>query len=356
MKKKQTHQRAFTLAEVLITIGIIGVVAALTIPTLVNNYQTKSWATFADVFQKKLTESVRTMNVQGKLGKYARYNTTEGFVEELQKHFKINKVCNNDELMQCFENSITMNDEKIDMSRVKTSKHFGQDDWNTNILGLQFANGVTGLIAYNPNCVSNPTDNTITGEDCYALLYDTSAFSNPNELGKDLRKNANVSSILERICAFKSNGICFGTPFMPTPIKWRACQSDGTSTDPEDNKLIKELGIKHCYSDTDYWAGAVSKCGGIQNMPSVSDIDKLADDLYNTTGIDGKVTDITLDTDKMNLYGFYPVIYGGFSLWSNEEGHVLGQVQRRVYSPTSSNFYSANRKQEGQVFAVCLGD
>lgn len=30
---------AFTLAEVLITLGIIGVVAAMTLPTLINNYR-----------------------------------------------------------------------------------------------------------------------------------------------------------------------------------------------------------------------------------------------------------------------------------------------------------------------------
>ncbi len=36
---------AFTLAEVLITLGIIGIVAALTIPTLINNYQKQSYAT-----------------------------------------------------------------------------------------------------------------------------------------------------------------------------------------------------------------------------------------------------------------------------------------------------------------------
>lgn len=35
-------KKAFTLAEVLITLGIIGVVAALTIPTLVNNYRKKA--------------------------------------------------------------------------------------------------------------------------------------------------------------------------------------------------------------------------------------------------------------------------------------------------------------------------
>ena len=32
---------AFTLAEVLITLGIIGIVAAMTIPTLISNYQEK---------------------------------------------------------------------------------------------------------------------------------------------------------------------------------------------------------------------------------------------------------------------------------------------------------------------------
>ncbi len=36
---------AFTLAEVLITLGIIGVVAAMTIPTLMQNYQKKVFAT-----------------------------------------------------------------------------------------------------------------------------------------------------------------------------------------------------------------------------------------------------------------------------------------------------------------------
>ena len=36
-----TKKAAFTLAEVLITLGIIGVVAAMTIPTLISKYQEK---------------------------------------------------------------------------------------------------------------------------------------------------------------------------------------------------------------------------------------------------------------------------------------------------------------------------
>ena len=40
-----TRKVAFTLAEVLITLGIIGVVAAMTLPTLINNYQAKETVT-----------------------------------------------------------------------------------------------------------------------------------------------------------------------------------------------------------------------------------------------------------------------------------------------------------------------
>lgn len=38
---KLSHSQGFTLAEVLITLGIIGVVAALTIPNLVANHRAK---------------------------------------------------------------------------------------------------------------------------------------------------------------------------------------------------------------------------------------------------------------------------------------------------------------------------
>ena len=40
MRKRQS---AFTLAEVLITLGIIGVVAAMTLPTLIQNHQKQTY-------------------------------------------------------------------------------------------------------------------------------------------------------------------------------------------------------------------------------------------------------------------------------------------------------------------------
>ena len=53
-------QPAFTLAEVLITLGIIGIVAAMTIPTLVTNYQKKQTVT-------KLQKAISVLNQAYKL-------------------------------------------------------------------------------------------------------------------------------------------------------------------------------------------------------------------------------------------------------------------------------------------------
>lgn len=50
---------AFTLAEVLITLGIIGVVAAMTIPTLVTNADKKATATKLKAFYSKINQAVK---------------------------------------------------------------------------------------------------------------------------------------------------------------------------------------------------------------------------------------------------------------------------------------------------------
>lgn len=39
MKHHYVKTKGFTLAEVLVTLGIIGVVSAMTVPTLMQNYQ-----------------------------------------------------------------------------------------------------------------------------------------------------------------------------------------------------------------------------------------------------------------------------------------------------------------------------
>lgn len=61
---RNDNKIAFTLAEVLITLGIIGVVAAMTIPTLVANYQKKVTATKVKKVFAELNQVVRLSEVE----------------------------------------------------------------------------------------------------------------------------------------------------------------------------------------------------------------------------------------------------------------------------------------------------
>ena len=61
--KKEIY-KAFTLAEVLITLGIVGVVAALTLPTLVQNYKKHVVETKLAKFYTTINQAVARSNAQ----------------------------------------------------------------------------------------------------------------------------------------------------------------------------------------------------------------------------------------------------------------------------------------------------
>ena len=359
--------KGFTLAEVLITLAIIGIVAVLTIPTLVQNFQQDAWDTASEVFQRKLEESLKVMNVQGTL---AGYTTTEAFVDELSKHIKITRICDNDDITTCFADKVTWGteNEEVEMADVKRASHFGQDSWGTNTVGVQFANGVNGVIAYNPTetCKQDPYSNQITGTSCLAILYDVDGFKNPNTQNKDLR-SINVSSLGGSSCSFEVGGICFGTPFQPTPHVWNGCDVYGTTSNPDDLAFMGEHNIQYCmtsaYGTNDYWAGAVKTCAEQgKRMPTDAELTTLANDLYNTTvsGGDGEFFDATLDTDKTSSYGIPLYGEGGsgdFRLWSGQETNAR-TAHGRGFSSDGTGWYSHGARDFSipLLWAVCVGE
>ena len=342
---------AFTLAEVLITLAIIGIVAALTIPTLVQNFQQDAWDTASEVFQRKLEESLKVMNVQGTL---AGYTTTEAFVDELSKHIKITRICDNDDITTCFADKVTWGteNEEVEMADVKRASHFGQDSWGTNTVGVQFANGVNGVIAYNPECVQNQFSNQITGTSCLAILYDVDGFKNPNTQNKDLR-SINVSSLGGSSCSFEVGGICFGTLFQPTALTAAECEAQKG-----------ELGINECYYEADYWAGAVKTCHDQgKRLPNDSELTTLANDLYGETigGGDGESVYATMNTDKASSYGIPLTDFGGgdsgFTLWSGQETDARFAHERAFGSVDTVWISNGIRDLSIPGFwAVCVGE
>ncbi len=342
-------QKAFTLAEVLITLGIIGVVAALTVPTLIQNYNTKAWNTAAIVFEKKLEDSLKIMNSQSALVGYA---TTEEFVEELSKHFKTNKICKNDELLNCFSDVVywggaEADPEEVDVAIIKTSQNIGQTEWKTNIVGVQFASGVSALIAYNPTveCEQDPHSNQVDVNKCFAILYDTTSEKNPNTIGKDLRANRNVTD-LGTGCVFMLNGTCYTTtPFNPEPVTFAECQAMVASG---------LYGLKTCEYEQDYWAGAVKACNGKNNLPTLAQLAELSNYIYDTTDIGAQTTknDIKMDETKMLSLGFKLSSSKAVSVWANGEGTSKVAYRRGFYS-TSANWGSTSRNT-ANLQAICI--
>ena len=339
----------------MITLAIIGVVAAMTIPTLIANYQNKAWNTASTVFQRKLGDALTIMNSQGSL---AGYQNTEDFVAELSKHMKISKVCQNDDLMSCFEDKVIWGaeNEEVDMTKVKNVSHFGQDEWEeTDIVGAMFADGTNALIAYNKDCKQDPYSNRVItisengiGTDCLAILYDTSGFKTPNTQQKDLR-GLNIASLGNSNCAFEINDTCYTAPFIPTPLTHAECIARQS-----------ELGIKNCHSgDRDYWGGAVAACGGVSKIPTKAQLADIANYLYNTSAIGAttaNVYDLTLDYNKVAELGFTASQGSSLFVWAGDEPSGSNHAYYRVFESTATAWQSGYRRFGSSIQAFCIGD
>ena len=332
-----TKRFGFTLAEVLITLGIIGVVAAMTIPTLMVDINAKQWSTAKDVFEKKLNESLKTMNTQQTI---SGHTTTLSFVEELSKHYKINKICQNDKLQDCFSETVywgggEATPEEVDMTTIKQASHFGLEDWGTELIGVQFANGVSGLVAYNPACSGDPYSNQFEGTDCISVLYDVSGSKNPNTSGKDLGNYGTISKLGASNCAFEIDGTCFGAPFQPSPLTAAEC-----------NELKATLGIKYCrLNDVDYWGGAVKACGGVSKLPTESDLTKLANYLYANGS--------SMDADKARALGLMASNSNDFFVWMDYEDDKSDGWQF-IYFPDYWSGMALTSRGESYTTAVCI--
>ena len=96
---------AFTLAEVLVTLGIIGVVSAMTVPTLMQNYQRQSYVTqlhkvyneSSQVFLRYMTDRNAINLREAGISSQAEMNNV------ITNYFKITNSClNPNEVKPCF--------------------------------------------------------------------------------------------------------------------------------------------------------------------------------------------------------------------------------------------------------------
>ena len=156
---------AFTLAEVLVTLGIIGVVSAMTVPTLMQNYQRQSYVTQLHKVYNELTQAaVQYQNDKNAVDLKEAGLTSQAAAEEfIESNFKIVQNCGTNKT-PCFANTYR---------KIANSQNIG---WNSNRTNYVLASGATLGVGYNP-----------LSSDCLLELYvDTNGTKGPNIAGRDL--------------------------------------------------------------------------------------------------------------------------------------------------------------------------
>ena len=358
------RSKAFTLAEVLITLGIIGVVAALTLPAFISNVQGRIQAKRVENINQKLSKVTDKMAVQsGLIG----YPDTMAFVQEMKKHMSIAKVCDNSHLAECWGTTEVDvgKDKPWEISKTKTAKtlKIGEPDNWADTVGIVTADGTPMILSYDKNCNFDPNNaglqyNQSSGKSnslvCLSGVFDWNGGARPNKLGDDVI-TLGMASGLGSSCAFEVNGTCYTAPFTPTPLTYAECEAQ------KDN-----LGIKACCttsdcSNKDYWAGAVKQCGGVSKMPTRTQLAELASQLYvgnpelyvHEMTYLGYTTQYNTNSDVFKaLGGITSSIM--FSLWSNREG-----ISKYAFSRDISNIMTTSRERnrgDSIGAAVCLGD
>ena len=356
----EAKKSAFTLAEVLITLGIIGVVAAITLPVLLSNVDQKVKAERVTNIKQKLSKVTDKMAVQsGLIG----YDSTDAFVKEMQRHMKIAKVCDNAHLDDCWPSKeVTLDDagKSWEISKTKTAKNLkiqkaDGDDWSDTV-GIVTADGTSMILSYNKGCTFDVDKEGLKGNgsnsnslNCLAGVFDWNGGKKPNKLAK-LEGNSKgdvlifgKASGLGSACSLEAGGKCFTAAFTPSPLTKAECEAEKG-----------KLGIKGCYHEQDYWAGAVKQCGGVSKMPTMADLGKLATELYKgnpTVEADQDVEDAELDTSKASSLGFTEML---FSIWTGEEDR--DSAYYRLFHPSRTFWYVRYRGEGSGIQAVCVGE
>ena len=198
--KNYSFKRGFTLAEVLITLGIIGVVAALAIPTLVSKYQEKVLVNKAKKGYAILMQALERYNSDNYSANSYSYlfKANESDVDVLSKlvsYMRVEKICERYTDAPCGGSYPVKNTKPKN-----NGQGFNSADgvWGARavlndgmIIGLQNQNEKTTSCGYDYTYPTkdengNPITATGTTYQCGRIWIDTNGIDGPNRYGSDV--------------------------------------------------------------------------------------------------------------------------------------------------------------------------
>ncbi len=205
------------MAEILLSLTIIGVVAAITLPSLTGNINERTWNTQRKALYARFSQALMLMpalNGYGELKEASSAGASdavdtvaETFITAgLSKVMKINNICS-DKLEDCGvptkinpSNGTSAFDFPADMQALNSgmvgSHSTAVDNFNllnTKAVAFETGNGESIVVYYNPRCVGslNETGAGIGGmyyapKVCANFIYDLNGNKGPNTVGKDI--------------------------------------------------------------------------------------------------------------------------------------------------------------------------
>lgn len=179
------NKSGFTLAEVLVTLGIIGVVSAMTVPTLMQSHQRKTYVTqlhkVYNEFQQATTEQITERHAMNLTESGVR--STANLATFIQEHFRTVKQSTNP--LDCMGNETGNNFTNMNGSPATISG----DDWQCYVL----ASGSAICGRYQVSVAgSMKDDGKYEANDNYIsdfigdLIIDVNGKQGPNVVGRDV--------------------------------------------------------------------------------------------------------------------------------------------------------------------------
>ncbi|MCM1010293.1 MAG: hypothetical protein NC390_05405 [Fusobacterium sp.] len=210
------------MAEILLSLTIIGVVAAITLPSLTGNINERTWNTQRKALFARMSQAISLMPSLNGYGTFeaasgstsAIDNAAETFITAgLSKVIKMNNICSSDALEDCGLPAQMTNagGSKVNLPTKMSNLNGGiiatygtnVGVKNTKAAAFETANGESILTFYNPNCyaedvniaTSSNTGTMAEGEMvgssgkqhiCVNFIYDLNGSKGPNTVGKDI--------------------------------------------------------------------------------------------------------------------------------------------------------------------------
>lgn len=214
----RTHGNAFTMAEILLSLTIIGVVAAITLPSLTGNINERTWNTQRKALYARMSQAIAlmpalngygTLKEESSAGASDAVDTaTETFITDgLAKVLKINNICDNEHIEDCgipltyttlagsnkdIPTTMTELNSLITSASYSAYSYKDGDSYSmldTKAAAFETGNGESILTFYNPNCVGNmgeTGDYFVQPKICANMIYDLNGSKGPNTVGKDI--------------------------------------------------------------------------------------------------------------------------------------------------------------------------